>query len=140
MLVILAQASLECAICVLDLIKLHLQLQITFNLLLQKVIHRVALLFERRVSDCHFLVTHLLRDLFNVNVALRELYGQLVAQIIALTQHALLGLLDRMATLKHLIVMCHQSFQILRRQQHKVVIVSVHLIVADSILARKEVE
>ena len=70
MLVILAQASLECAVRVLNFIKLHLELQVALDLLLKEVVHLVDLPLMLGARNCHLLVNDLLGDLLNVDVTL----------------------------------------------------------------------
>ena len=107
---------------------------------MQEAVHSLTLLIKGGVCYCHLLIDNLARDLFNIDVTLGQLLRQLTAQIIALAQHSLLSLLSGLTAIKHRVLMAHQLLQVLRGEQHKVILVRVHLLAADAILAGDQVK
>ena len=92
------------------------------------------------VRNCNLLVNDFLGDLLNVDVILGKFDCKLATQIIALLQNSLLGFFHCLSTLQHLILVSHQTFKVLSRQQDKVVVVGAHLLAADALLPGKEVQ
>lgn len=80
----------------------------------------------------YFFLGNIISHLVNIDVTFGELFSELLSQVVALAKHSRLGVFDDFLALKHLIFVCHQSFEVLSRQQHKVTFVRIHLIGADS--------
>ena len=99
-----------------------------------------ALLLKLLIRFVEALSDNILRDLLYVDVALRQLVGELLAEQVALAERRGLGVLEDGATLDHLVLMGHHTAQILRGQEHKVVVVPSHLLFVDAGFARDQVE
>ena len=99
-----------------------------------------SFLLKPLIRFVEFLGDDILRDLLYVDVALGQFVGKLLAELVALPERRGLGVLEDCAVLDHLVLMGHHAAQILRRQEHKVVIVAGHLLFVDAGFARNQVK
>ena len=97
----------ECSVSIFDFIKLHLELQVTFNLRLQEAIHRVFLRLKLFSRLSHSFSDNLARDLVNIDVTLGQLLTKLVSQIVPLFQRRYFGCLQNLSVLQHLVFVTH---------------------------------
>lgn len=124
--VVLRERLLECSVGILDLIELHLQLQVLVDLCLQEVVQLDSLLIKFLVGFCKFQIHHFLSDTFNVDIALTDLLSELTAKVISFLHDLSFGGIDNLLVLQHLILVFHDPLDILGRQEHKFLIVAPH--------------
>ena len=99
-----------------------------------------SLICELRFSFGHLLSNDLRSDLINVDIAFSQLLSQLSAQVISFSQGVCLGIFQDLPVLEHLVLVGHQSLQVLGSKQHKVVVEGAHLLVVDLSLASDQVQ
>ena len=108
--------------------------------MLQEALQLASFLLKLLIRFVEFLSDDILRDLLYVDVTLGQLVGKLLAELVAFPERCGLGVFEDCAILDHLVLMGHHAAQILRRQEHKVVIVAGHLLFADTGFARDQVK